>query len=268
LERDLETLHRCDTGSSVILFPGILGGLNGYSNLLAELSRGYSVYGLKYPLHRLQKEGNAVQALGAACALCVREAAVKGQIHLVGWSMGGLVAYECAAALYGAGFPLGGVIMIDAAPGMASAPPPQYGEGDIGLQNYIWCQFAELKCGREAMLRLLERGFLQMSEGDRLSAVAEHEKKWSRNLIPPLELRTCFGFMKANYLAMRTYVPSTYPGRFHAIGSAEYAEIVASGWRGTAGDVVTVKGDHLTAILHFAVAPIMEMLASASMAAS
>jgi thioesterase domain-containing protein len=276
--RYLKKLHVADSGKSVFLFPGILGSLNGYVNVIAELRNSCSVYGLRYPAKVRSDTQNVLQALGAICARHVEAASAGGPVHLLGWSMGGLVAYECGSMLYSAGHPADTVIMVDSSPGMVAQSAPTSSQAsskgrDAGAQrDFMWMQFLDLKCGRVTRDMLLEDyDFLRMPDREKFRIVAEHEKKWSTSILKPLRGRAAFRFMKANYRALQTYVPSRYPGTFHAIGSEEYREVIAPNWRTAGTDLinfVNVQGDHLTAILHFAIAPILQIVSRAPPAGS
>jgi len=257
---DCKVISVTDSRKSLFLFPGIMGSMNGYGNLIAALTGQCNIYGITYPSSQSLENVSLLQSIGTRSAQQIMACRPQGPNYLLGWSMGGLVAYECAVALQAAGFAAEAVILIDASPGMVDlAPPPNPASGDAELRAFMWAQFLEMKIGRiPAQEIIATTDFLHLPEEDRFTWIRENEKKWTTDLSAQFDMHDTFRFMSAAHLAIERYVPSAYPGEFHAIYSAEYADTVPPNWhRATSPQcrLQGVKGDHLTAILHFAVAP-------------
>jgi amino acid adenylation domain-containing protein len=133
-------------------------------------------------------------------ALC--EEQPEGPYHLLGWSFGGLVAYEMACQLAEAGRPVGLLALLDTAAPEPCAVPS---ESEAMLQ---WAQIAGLDV--EPAELAAAGGF-----GERLGLLLERMKR--RDLIPPditFEQGRCyFRVSRALREAMCRYVPGPYPGR-------------------------------------------------------
>ncbi|MFI5674067.1 amino acid adenylation domain-containing protein [Streptomyces cellulosae] len=117
------------TGERPPLFcvhPG--GGLSwGYAGLLRHLRPEVPVYGVQ--AHGLlQPDGmpSSVEEMAVRYVEEIRKVCPKGPYHLLGWSFGGIVAYEMAVLLQDAGFDVGSLTLLDCYPGV----PDYYRVGD------------------------------------------------------------------------------------------------------------------------------------------
>lgn len=267
LSGQLRAIHAGNSQRRVILFPGILGNLTGYTNVVTVLNDSCSFFGLRYPLNIDNASMNALQALGEQCARHILALTDTPPTHLLGWSLGGLVARECGAAMHARGRPADSVVMVDPArqtiPQLsASRVVPSLGRDE--LKELLWRRFLSLKCDGEVARQILaDHDFFGLSERERFKLVERYEKKWSRQVLPPVGLRTSFRLMSMAYQALQTYVPSRCPGPMYAICSDRYWGSVSPAWQEDPADttrIVRVQGDHLTVILHFAIPAIVEII--------
>lgn len=110
----LVRLRQGDEEGSVVLIPGIDGGIEGLSMLAAKLPGCKTVFALQTPLHG--GIGSMPPTLTELCALYAdqwRQASVSGPVALVGHSFGGMVAVELARQLEQRDFDVAGVILLD-----------------------------------------------------------------------------------------------------------------------------------------------------------
>ncbi|MGH9869942.1 MAG: amino acid adenylation domain-containing protein [Candidatus Polarisedimenticolia bacterium] len=124
--RDISPLVRIRSGSGlppVVCFHAAGGGVADFARLAAHLDRRRSVYAI----HGMDGRAPAdVEKAGAHWADEIGRTLGSGAVHLVGWSYGGLVAYETARQLREKGRTVGALILLDASaprPGMEDAVP-------------------------------------------------------------------------------------------------------------------------------------------------
>jgi len=255
----------------VILFPGVLGNLTGYSNVVTALKASCELYGLRYASNIRNGDRNALQALAEQCAEHILELPDARPTHLLGWSLGGLMARECGAVLSSRGRAPVTIVMVDPARRSTAEQTPSPGEPMLGRaerQELLWRRFLNLKCDAEGVRRVLaHHDFFALSESERFKLVQVHQKRWSTEVLPPVGLRTSFRLMCTTHDALKSYVPSPCPGALYAICSDRYWTSESPHWHEDASDstcVIRVRGDHLTAILHFAIPAIVEIVSGAA----
>jgi len=93
-----------------------LGGhLIGYRRLLRRLDARRQIYGLRYPgQDRISTSVLSIPEMAATYVEAIREVQARGPYFLVGWSLGGLIAYEMASQLSAAGDETRLLVLIDA----------------------------------------------------------------------------------------------------------------------------------------------------------
>jgi thioesterase domain-containing protein len=184
--------------------------------------------------------------------------------------MGGVVAYECGSAMHAQGRSAETIIMVDPAPQtlpeseILRRQSPDNGLNCAESNEFMWQRFLNFKCDSETVRELLtEHDFFAKSDAERFQLVEKHQKRWTTNILKPLGVRASFRFMSASYSALQAYVPSRYPGPIHVICSDAYRSATSLNWLRERAEVthfVRVQGDHLTAILHFAIPDIVEII--------
>lgn len=271
LSGQLRALHVGNAHRRVILFPGILGNLTGYTNVVTALNGSCSLFGLRYPPYIDYPAASALQVLGEQCARHILALPDTAQTHLLGWSLGGLVARECGAALYSRGRSADSIVMVDPARQTIPQLSSSLDRSSVGcdeLNKLLWHRFLSLKCDAQGVKDMLAgHDFFALPERERFKLVERYEKKWSRQVLPPVGLRTSFRLMSMAYRALETYVPSHCPGPMYAICSDRYWGSASPKWHEDPAEptrVVRVQGDHLTAILHFAIPAIVEIISGAA----
>ncbi|MFI0813201.1 alpha/beta fold hydrolase [Streptomyces echinatus] len=91
----LVALRRGD-GPALFCIPPAGGDVTGFRDLVRTLPEGFAVYGLQHPAADGVQEPN-VERLAATCLDEIRTVLPRGPVHVLGWSRGGLVAFEVAA---------------------------------------------------------------------------------------------------------------------------------------------------------------------------
>ncbi|BAL88462.1 putative NRPS-related enzyme [Actinoplanes missouriensis 431] len=88
-----------------------------YTGLLPHVGRQHPVYGLQAPgVSGPCDPPVSIAGLAADYLRRIREIQPAGPYHLLGWSMGGVIAYEIAAALRAGGEEVGSLTLLDAYP--------------------------------------------------------------------------------------------------------------------------------------------------------
>jgi len=114
-------------GSAVPLFcvHASSGSAYSYAALAQALGPDQPVYGIEAPGFDNDREPvRSLPALSAEYADAVRAFHPDGPVRLLGWSLGGVIAFDMAQRLAAAGAPVDRVIMVDvSAPWVAELPP-------------------------------------------------------------------------------------------------------------------------------------------------
>ncbi|OZG25974.1 non-ribosomal peptide synthetase [Williamsia sp. 1138] len=120
-----------ETGTATPLFciHPILGLSWSYAGLARHLDDNRPVYGLQVPgLHSEEPLADSIDAIAARYLREVRRIAPDGPYHLLGWSLGGVIAHAMAAQLAQAGAEVGSLIILD------SSAIPVVSTDDTGLR--------------------------------------------------------------------------------------------------------------------------------------
>ncbi|AZG48374.1 non-ribosomal peptide synthetase [Gordonia insulae] len=84
-----------------------------FSSLLPHVSPDRGVYGLQNPMLSGEPAAQSITTLAADYVARIREVAPHGPYHLVGWSLGGLIAHEMAIQLAAAGAEVAQLVLLD-----------------------------------------------------------------------------------------------------------------------------------------------------------
>lgn len=102
------------------------GSAYSYLALARLLGADRPVYGIEAPGFEGDREPVAsVPELAAEYAATLRQSHPDGAFHLLGWSLGGLIAFDMARRLTAAGAYAGKVIMVDTSAPCVAPPPPE-----------------------------------------------------------------------------------------------------------------------------------------------
>ncbi len=209
----------------VLVHPGS-GQVLPYLKLVNALSADQPVYGLQsVGLLPDTAAQTGVTAMAATYLQALDEAQVKRPYHLVGWSMGGMVALEMARQLDAAGSPAGSLTLID-----TFAPSSSAAETN---ETTLLQWFAQ------------DTGYLTPSVQptllpDEASLEAQLRHLWPQlqatgNMPAGLTLRDLqhqFAVFQANYAAMQAYEPEKYALPVNLITAKTSAKSVRNKWLG------------------------------------
>ena len=256
MDRYLEKVSHQGLQKSVFLFPGVLGSHQGYANIVKSLAGTADIFAVRYPSTRSAKQADPMRALSAFCAACIQSSAVRDR-YLIGWSMGGMMAYECGAALHSAGTPATSVITVDPT-GMASL-----GNVSASTSRALWEEFLTLRFGARTKEQILRDGsFWRYSAPEKFHALQEAFPP-GKSLTSTGDLRAAFRHLCHSYAALRNYVPSTYAGNFHTMISDEWKRTAHPAWLAahtSLKEFIEVGGNHITAVLNFCVPRIAQLV--------
>jgi acetoacetyl-CoA synthetase len=216
---------RAGEGRPVFLVPDAWGQLNLYAGLVERLATSRPVLGLRLPLVDAGGRHRTVEDVAADALAQVRETQPEGPYTLLGYSFGGLVAYEVATRLRAAGAEVGCLGLLD-------ARPPQAALSRRETERVRWAgRWATLRSG--AALRRVLRS------RERPSAPA------AAPAAPDPELRFFLGTQEVS----EAYRPGRFDGPvdyFLAEGSRAAASRTLGAWRRRVRElrVVDVPGWH------------------------
>ena len=109
----------------VICVPAASGSPYSYGRLAGAL-RGQAVYGLEAPgLQDGREPASSVSDLAAGYEGVLRQAGLGGHVHLLGWSMGAITAFELARLAASHGSRIGALLLIDPPPPEPSGMPAE-----------------------------------------------------------------------------------------------------------------------------------------------
>jgi len=190
--------------------PGIGGGVLGYHTLARLLGSDQPFYGLQSRgLDGLGRPLTRIEDIAAACVREIREVQREGPYHLVGMCMGGVVAWEIAQQLRGAGQPIGLLTLLETWPPEMAASPRQLLAsrvpavlGFVGSRLRLYRESLAGLRGRARWRYLLGRSKLfadLVRHGDPLHDVRAEIRRHA--------------VARANLLAFQRYELRPYPGR-------------------------------------------------------
>jgi amino acid adenylation domain-containing protein len=227
-----------------------------YLELVRRLDGSGPVYGLQSPAPDAEgRRPDRVEALADCYLEAVRRRWPEGPYRLLGWSMGGLVAFEMARQLQAAGAAVEQLVLLDTAPPEIGATADGV-EGPAALLGAFIHDLTALSGGNLAEAR---EGIESLG-GDDPGAV--FERLAAAGLLPPElgaeRVRELFEVFAANVHALRRYTAEgpLYRGPlelFLAATPSMDRESAVAGWRrhvdqasevGAGVTVTAIPGDH------------------------
>jgi len=225
-----------------------------------------TIYALEAPgLHGDGAPENSVEALAALYLEVVRGHRPGGPYFLCGWSFGGVVAYEMARLLVERGERVGLLALIDSrAPG--STP---VSSDPVDGRTLVEMLARELGGpSGDGAGRMTSGESPGPATDDPLERVVQKARE--RGLLPrdigTQEIHRLLKVLRANFEALRGYLPGPYAGRVTLFRAAQATTIhpdPAFGWRELAAggvDVHEVPGDHHSLIREPHVGVLVERL--------
>jgi thioesterase domain-containing protein len=159
----------------VFCVPGAGGNVIGFIELSAALGREWPVYGLQpRGVEGALAPHSTVEAAATACRQAIEAVQPRGEVHLVGHSFGGWVAFEIATQMRAAGRAVSSLTIIDSeAPGGNGLRSREYTPLEVlmklievmelAAEKSLGVQSAELESEDETgRLRLLHEGMLRV----------------------------------------------------------------------------------------------------------
>jgi amino acid adenylation domain-containing protein len=188
---------------------------NGYFNLARHLGRDQPVFGiqdvgedLSRPIHQIAAEH--VQA--------IRSVQSEGPYHLLGWSFGGMVAYEMASQLQQAGELVAFVGVLDTPePGLAARLPRQ-SDAELVVARSI--EIA-VRMGRPFSLRVEDLEPLALDEQFCYAAGALHAQGAAPPYLDASTLRQDWETGRARIESVERYAPSRFSGPLTLVRASE-----------------------------------------------
>ncbi|WP_329318621.1 SDR family NAD(P)-dependent oxidoreductase [Streptomyces sp. NBC_01262] len=222
-----------------------------YLPLAELLPTGQPVYGLDRVDALESVEDRAEHYLGL-----LRSVQPEGPYWLLGWSFGGLLAYEVASRLRDLGEHVGYLGLIDTIlPAALAGPKPE----EILLERFArFADYVETAYGRTLQLPYAE--LARMDEHDQVETLMRHVADAGLDMSPGV-----LEHQRTSYIDARVgerYRPRPYPGRVVLYRAQEVQVLTASidpryqrddadlGWAGLCSrlEIVPVPGDHLSMI--------------------
>ncbi|MGY1699099.1 thioesterase domain-containing protein [Geodermatophilus sp. SYSU D00766] len=221
---------RAGEGRPVFLVPDAWGQLNLYAGLVDRLATTRPVLGLRLPLRDATGRHRTIEEVAADALEQVRGAQPEGPYTLLGYSFGGLVAYDVATRLRAAGEEIGCLGLLD-------ARPPRAALSRFESERVRWA-------GRRATLRAALQGALQGALR-RLTGRRRPAAPVAGAAAPDPELAFFLGTQEVS----EAYRPGRFDGPvryFLAAGSRAAASRTLGAWRRRVGElrVVDVPGYH------------------------
>ena len=209
----------------VVIHPGS-GQVLPYLKLVNALPAEQPVYGLQsvglLPDTPAQTE---IEAMATTYLQALREAEIAQPYHLLGWSMGGIVAMEMAQQLEATGNPVGSLTLIDSfAPGSSAAETNettllQWFAQDTGyLTPSVQPTLLPDEASLDAQLRHL---WPQLQATGNLPTGLTFQ-----------DLQHQFAVFQANYAAMQAYRPQKYRLPVQLVAAKTSAKSVRNKWLG------------------------------------
>jgi thioesterase domain-containing protein len=188
-----------------------------YRDLAQALDGDRPVYGLAaHGLAPGETPFTRLEEIAGRCLAVLLDTVPTGPYHLLGWSFGGLVAYEMACRLTAAGREVGLLAILDAGPDEAAltgAPRelPRYDDAYL------------LATAFQSVLPVTAEEIRALPESERLPHL--FARAGAAGKLPPgvdLEhARRLLATFQANQLAARTWRPGPYPGRLTLLRAAD-----------------------------------------------
>jgi amino acid adenylation domain-containing protein len=251
------------SGPPVFLIPGNGGEILMFQRLRGRLPRGRPLFGLPYSLVSRPASGElTIQGIAAAMIRALDRAPASGSPWLVGYSLGGQIAFEMALQLQEQGRRLGGLIVIDAVP-RSRLPVCRMLARAAGdeLRWRIWKDSQARDLARAAFRKVVDQYGLRLPRRARRDGTRDNTVPFATG--EPGQLQ------RADYLrAFRRYRPGYYDGKLVLIRCQDDLDSAGApehlGWpRYVASlDFHTIPGSHLQVLSDVNTDEVVSILAS------
>jgi amino acid adenylation domain-containing protein len=212
------------------------GGVMGYQALAAELGPTRPFFGLQAAgLDGEAPPLETVAAMADRYMAAVRQAQPEGPLHLIGWSFGGLVAFEMARAFQAEGREVAALVLLDS----------HLLEG----RDFDLAESSLLAMFEQDLAAASDRPVAVAPDGPtaaRLARLAERLGDWLPG-VSERQLARHFAVFCANARAAAAYRPAPYAGRLAYFQAIDAPDAIAGAWVpwATLGmDVRRLPGDH------------------------
>ncbi|MBN3725614.1 non-ribosomal peptide synthetase, partial [Burkholderia sp. Ac-20379] len=249
-------------GEPLFLVHPVGGNVFCYLELARQLDIGRPIYGIQ---SRALSDGGhdpcaetGIEAMAAAYVAALREVQPHGEVHLAGWSLGGVIAFEMAQQLRRAGRAVALLALIDSYTPACLAELEANAGGGLPGRAGLLDAFARDLLGAT---RGAQAGPAPTGDLDALLASGEVAR-----VLPEMDLpqrRRLFEVFEANSRALHDYVPQPYDGPIVAFGAAAQAGHPARGWDACARGgllIHALPGDHYSLLNAPHVPPLARML--------
>ncbi len=222
-----------------------------YADLASHLDRDYPVYGLQaLGLDGKQPPLTSVEEMASHYIEAIEQVQPQGPYHLIGWSMGGVIAYEMAQQLQAKNEPVALLTLIDSSAPTVMPLPSEIDEAMI--VNLLAQDWGGLY-GQELDIFLETLRKLEPSE--QVKHLFEQAKQQA--IFPPEieteQLQNLREVFQTNLIAMYHYQPKAYSGSILLLKASEILpEVIEDpthGWGHLVLDDIqthTITGDHYT----------------------
>ncbi|MFD4523437.1 alpha/beta fold hydrolase [Streptomyces sp. NPDC058470] len=212
-----------------------------YSAMAHQLDTGHPVFGFEAPgFDGLSEPAGSIDELARLHTDSLRAARPHGPYQLLGWSLGGVVAYEMARLLVAAGEEVPLLVIVDAAlPGTQSVPP------DEQLARYFLYDFLGVTRDRAPEVDKALAGIRPGAEPAEIFAAAERDGAVPEEFDVEFLLER-YALFRAGVLALRRHrLDSVHQGPAILIKAAE-SEGRLLDWRPHVSRLTehTAPGDH------------------------
>ena len=227
-----------------------------YADLAHHLDRNYPVYGLQSFGLDGQQPLTSIEEMASHYIAAIQLNQPYGPYRLIGWSMGGIIAYEMAQQLQARNEPVAFLALIDSYAPTVIPKPSEMKEATIINQ---FARDLEGLNGREFTLSLETLRELEPDEQVKhLFEQAKHQAVFSSELEIE-QVLSLWQVFQTNIIANYHYQPKVYSGSIILLNASETpAEIPTKviedptkGWKSLVrGDIqtCTITGDHYTII--------------------
>lgn len=229
------------------------GNILCYSNLVRHLAQDYPIYGLQsLGLDGQQKPLTSIEEMASYYLESIRQVQPQGPLHLIGWCVGGTIAYEMAQQLQAKNESVALLALIDSyAPTIIPVPS----DIDQALVVNLLVQDLEGTYGQNLDLSLEtlrtlshEEQVTRLFEQAKLNGIFPREMKMG-------QLLALWNVFQANMMANASYKPKTYSGSVIQLNAREaLPEVIQDpslGWESFVRDHLQthrISGNHYTII--------------------
>ncbi len=215
VKRVLVSLQEGDPGAAtLVLIHPVAGRVFCYGELVAALGKQCRIFGLEST--HLPKEERSIETLADYYATVIGSLAeMQREYHILGWSLGGLVAFDAARLLYKRGNPPKNVVLIDSF-------PTELNRADDSSEESLLAQYAADLAAQYGQVTIeLPSPPSATSEG--------FDVLWQTLIAAGIDidrqiLESSWQEYRINRKAWARFKPENYAGRVHLITATETLE--------------------------------------------